>query len=51
MSVSIKVKMTDSDEDHEITSGLKKGWFKWIKFSIQIQINKVTQKLTNLISY
>jgi hypothetical protein len=25
MSVSIKVKMSDSDEDPEITSGLKKG--------------------------
>jgi hypothetical protein len=27
MSVSIKVKMSDSDEDPEITSGLKKGGF------------------------
>jgi hypothetical protein len=27
MSVSIKVKMSDSDEDPEITSGLNKGGF------------------------
>jgi hypothetical protein len=27
MSVSIKVKMSDSDEDPEITNGLKKGGF------------------------
>jgi hypothetical protein len=27
MSVSIKVKISDSDEDAEITSGLKKGGF------------------------
>jgi hypothetical protein len=27
MSVSIKVKMSDSDEDPEIPSGLKKGGF------------------------
>jgi hypothetical protein len=27
MSVSIKVKMNDSDEDPDITSGLKKGRF------------------------
>jgi hypothetical protein len=27
MSVSIKVKMSDSDEDPEITRGLKKGGF------------------------
>jgi hypothetical protein len=27
MSVSIKVKMSDSDKDPEITSGLKKGGF------------------------
>jgi hypothetical protein len=27
MSVSTKVKMSDSDEDPEITSGLKKGGF------------------------
>jgi hypothetical protein len=27
MSVSIKVKMSDSDEDPQITSGLKKGRF------------------------
>jgi hypothetical protein len=27
MSVSIKVKMSDSDEDPEITSGLKKSGF------------------------
>jgi hypothetical protein len=27
MSASIKVKMRDSDEDPEITSGLKKGGF------------------------
>jgi hypothetical protein len=27
MSVSIKVKMSDSDEDPEISSGLKKGGF------------------------
>jgi hypothetical protein len=27
MSVSIKVKMSDSDEDPEITCGLKKGGF------------------------
>jgi hypothetical protein len=27
MSVSIKVKMSDSDADPEITSGLKKGGF------------------------
>jgi hypothetical protein len=33
MSDSIKVKMSDSDEDPEITTGLKKGGFNVTNFS------------------